>query len=334
MKKNYKQLDLAQRYRIEALLGKGFSNTEIAESIGVHKSSIGRELKRNTPKRGLYAGIYSAEMAQRKADKRERTKRRAYRITADQMDYLRDKLTKERWSPELISQRGRLEKGDFMSHEWIYLYIWKTKHSKHKRYEQDKDLHTFLRHSKRRSKRRNNKQNRGCIPCRTGIENRPKVVDKRKRYGDYEVDFMMGKYHKPGLIVLTDRASLKTRLIKTKTKNAKVVAKKIVRALLKEKDLLKTTTFDNDLGFASHQFIAKALGVKTYFTRPYTSQDKGTVENRIGVIRRFFPKGTDMLTVHHSCIKAVERKLNRRPVRKFNYLTPEEKYASLVALDT
>ena len=123
MKKNYKQLDLAQRYRIEALLGKGFSNTEIAESIGVHKSSIGRELKRNTPKRGTYAGIYSAEIAQRKADERERTKRRAYRITVDQMDYLRDKLTKERWSPELISQRGRLEKGDFISHEWIYLYI-------------------------------------------------------------------------------------------------------------------------------------------------------------------------------------------------------------------
>jgi IS30 family transposase len=334
VKKTYKKLDLAQRYRIEALLDEGYSNTEIADRMGVHKSTISRELKRNTPARGVNGGIYSAERAQRKADKRERTKGRACRITDDQMDYIRDKLIKERWSPELISQRGRMERGDFMSHEWIYLYIWKTKHSKHKQYEQDKDLHTYLRHSKRRSKRRNSRQNRGCIPNRTGIENRPKVVDKRKRYGDYEVDFMMGKNHKPGLIVLTDRATLKTKLIKTNTKKAKVVAKKIIRAIQSEKTLLKTVTFDNDLGFAEHQMIAKALDLETYFTRPYTSQDKGTVENRIGVMRRFFPKGKDMTSVHHSTIKAVERKLNRRPVRKFNYLTPEEKYASLVALDT
>jgi IS30 family transposase len=319
---------------MEALLCEGYSNTEISDLIGVHKSTIGRELKRNAPARGVNAGIYSAERAQRKADERERTKRRACRITDDQMDYIRAKLIKERWSPELISQRGRMEKGDFMSHEWIYLYIWKTKHSKHKQYEQDKDLHTYLRHSKRRQKRRNSKQNRGCIPNRTGIESRPEVVDKRKRYGDYEVDFMMGKNHKPGLIVLTDRATLRTKLIKINTKKAKVIAKKIIRAIQSEKALLKTATFDNDLGFAAHQMIAKALDLKTYFTRPYTSQDKGTVENRIGVIRRFFPKGTDMTPIHHSTIKAVERKLNRRPVRKFNYLTPEEKYASLVALDT
>jgi len=92
---------------------------------------------------------------------------------------------------------------------------------------------------------------------------------------------------------------------------------------------IHTLTFDNDLAFADHQSIAKALGVKTYFTRPYTSQDKGTVENRIGVIRRFFPKGTDMRKVHHSTIKSVERKLNNRPMRKFDYLTPLEKKKSI-----
>ena len=88
---------------------------------------------------------------------------------------------------------------------------------------------------------------------------------------------------------------------------------------------IKTLTFDNDLAFAKHELIAKVLNVKTYFTRPYTSQDKGTVENRIGVIRRFFPKGTDMTKVHWNTIKSVERKLNNRPVRKFNYLSPKEK---------
>ena len=98
---------------------------------------------------------------------------------------------------------------------------------------------------------------------------------------------------------------------------------------MKSEKKIHTLTFDNDLAFADHQEIARILKVKTYFTRPYTSQDKGTVENRIGVIRRFFPKGTDMSKVHRSTIKSMERKLNNRPVRKFDYLTPLEKKKSI-----
>jgi len=162
------------------------------------------------------------------------------------------------------------------------------------------------------------------------------VVNERKRKGDYEVDLMMGSNHKPGLIVLTDRKTIETKLIKITTKQAKVIAAKIIAKLGREKTKIYTLTFDNGLEFANHQKIAKILKVKTYFTRPYTSQDKGTVENRIGVIRRFFPKGTDMSKVHHNTIKSVERKLNNRPLRKFNYLTPTEKKNSIrkVALIT
>ena len=138
----------------------------------------------------------------------------------------------------------------------------------------------------------------------------------------------MGINHKPGLIVLTDRKTIETKLIKIDTKKAKSITKKIIRKMKSEKKI-HTLTFDNDLAFADHQEIARILKVKTYFTRPYTSQDKGTVENRIGVIRRFFPKGTDMSKVHHSTIKSVERKLNNRPVRKFDYLTPLEKKKSI-----
>jgi len=136
---------------------------------------------------------------------------------------------------------------------------------------------------------------------------------------------MMGTKHRPGLIVLTDRTSIETDLIKIKTKKAEVIADKIIERLTHKSGEIKTLTFDNDLAFAYHEKIAEVLKVKTYFTRPYTSQDKGTVENRIGVIRRFFPKGTDMTKVHWNTIKSVERKLNNRPVRKFNYLSPKEK---------
>ena len=106
----------------------------------------------------------------------------------------------------------------------------------------------------------------------------------------------MGKDHKPALIVLTDRKYRTTNLIKITTKNASVIADKIIKKMKSEKDQIHTMTFDNGLEFAKHEKIAKVLGIKTYFTRPYTSQDKGTVENRIGVIRRFIPKGTD--TIH------------------------------------
>ena len=215
-----------------------------------------------------------------------------------------------------------------MSHETIYKYIWKCKHSNKRKLKKDKNLHKYLRHHNRRQKRKKSKQNRGCIQNRVSIENRPKIVNERKRKGDYEVDLMMGINHKPGLIVLTDRKTIETKLIKIDTKKAKSIAKKIIRKMKSEKKI-HTLTFDNDLAFAEHQEIARILDVKTYFTRPYTSQDKGTVENRIGVIRRFFPKGTDMRKVHYNTIKSVERKLNNRPVRKFDYLTPLEKKNSI-----
>jgi len=218
---------------------------------------------------------------------------------------------------------------DFVSHETIYKYIWKCKHSNKRKYKKDKDLHKSLRHHNRRQKRKNSKQNKGCIPERVSITKHPKIINERKRKGDLEVDLMMGSNHKPGLIVITDRKTIETKLIKITTKKAKVIAMKIIEKMKTEESKIHSLTFDNDLAFAQHQEIARLLNVKTYFTRPYTSQDKGTVENRIGVIRRFFPKGTDMSKVHHSTIKSVERKLNNRPLRKFNYLTPLEKKKSI-----
>jgi len=323
--KKYNQLNLGQRYQIECLIKLGYNKTEIANQIGCHKSTIGREMKRNTAKRGRGAGIYKAELSQRKSDLREKQKPKSKRLTKKMLCYIRKQLKEQRWSPELISEKGKEKYGDFVSPETIYSYIWACKKSNKKEYEQDKELHQYLRHNKRYSKRSKAKQNRGKIPNRTPIEQRPKLVDKRNRVGDLEIDLMMGTKHKPGLIVITDRATIETDLIRINTKKAEVIASKIIDKLKSKKQTIKTMTFDNDLAFAQHEKIAKQLNAKTYFTRPYTSQDKGTVENRIGVIRRFFPKGTDMTKVHWNTIKSIERKLNNRPVRKFNYLSPKEK---------
>ena len=327
--KKYKQLSPEQRYTIERLLSIGYNQVEIAKTINAHKSTICRELKRNVNKRGRYANEYNSIRANEKTKLRHKHKAKNVKLQQWHLDYIGKKLRNEKWSPEYVSERGKLEYGDFVSHETIYTYIWMCKSSNKRIYSQNKDLHKYLRHHKRRHKRKNNKQNKGRIPNRVSIEKRPEIVNQRKRKGDLEVDLMMGKNHKPGLIVITDRKTLETKLIKLTTKKAKVVANKIIAKLIKENSRIHTLTFDNDLAFADHQRIATLLEVKNYFTRPYTSQDKGTVENRIGVIRRFFPKSTDMSKVHHNTIRSIERKLNNRPVRKFNYLTPIEKKNSI-----
>ena len=212
-----------------------------------------------------------------------------------------------------------------MSHETIYKWIWTAKHSSHSRHRGYKGLHKHLRHQGRRQKRGNIKDNRGAITGRVGIEERPQIVGDRSRIGDIEVDLMMGKDNRSALLVMTDRVTLVTAIEKLGGKGADEVYDKMSGRLSNfSTSWIKTLTFDNGKEFAHHHRIASDLNVKTYFTRPYTSQDKGTVENRIGVIRRFFPKKTDLRGIPVKRIKEVERLLNYRPIRKFNYNNPIE----------
>ena len=182
-----------------------------------------------------------------------------------------------------------------------------------------------MKHGKRRQKRGNIKDTRGAILHRTHISERPAVIEQRKRIGDLEADLMMGKDHKSALLVLTDRTTLITMIEKLEGKTALETTQKIKKRLSRfNSSYVKTITFDNGKEFAGHHEIAKEFNIKTYFTTPYTSQEKGTVENRIGVIRRFFPKKTDLRDVTDEKIRQVELSINNRPIRKFNYLSPIE----------
>jgi len=323
--KNYKQLTFSQRYQIESLLQAGLSQTAIASILEVNKSTISRELKRNVAKRGRTAGVYKAENAQSKTALRHRDKTKQILLTESLKKRIESLLKYEKWSPELIAKRLSLESDICVSHETIYKWIWECKHSNHRKHRPYKKLYTYLKHTGRRQKRKNTKDNRGAIIGRVPISERPKVVDLRTRIGDIEVDLMMGSNHKSALLVMTDRTTLVTMLEKLQSKNAEEVYKKMKSRLTNFNSCwIKTITFDNGKEFSKHTEIAKDLNVKTYFTRPYTSQDKGTVENRIGVIRRFFPKKTDLRKVSDQRIKEVEKLLNYRPIRKFNYLNPIE----------
>ena len=334
MPKNYTHLSSEQRYQIEALIKAGKKQKEIARIIGKSESAISRELSRNIPKRGRGAKEYEAANAQRKTNLRHKLKPKKRTFSDEMRVYCRHKLITDRWSPELISVEGKKDLGEFVSHEWIYQWIWNSKKSNCKDDRDNKTLYQYLAHGRRRRKRGARRDSRGIIPNRVSIEKRPKVVEKRKRVGDIEADLMIGKNHKGALLVAIDRATLHTRLRLLKSKDSEQIHSKMKNMFSHSKINLKTITFDNDQAFAKHEDIAKDLNAKTFFTRPYTSQDKGSVENRIGIIRRFFPKKTDLTQLTHQQVHQVQEKLNNRPVRKFNYKTPNQVFSEKIALIT
>jgi len=302
------------------LLNTGHNQSEIARAIGVHRSTVSRELKRNVTNDGPAGNNYCPEAAQKFTEQRHRTKPKHQRFTETLKAQARRWLTTEKLSPELISGRWQVMGLPGVSHEAIYQWIWAGKHSGD---PQDKNLYKDLKHGAGKRRRGNRQDSRGTITGRVSIEQRPDVVEQRARLGDIEVDLMVGKAHKSALLVLTDRTTLLTKLKKVTSRKADRMATHITSQLSDiPSAFIKTLTFDNDKAFAKHQKIAKQLEADTYFTRPYTSQDKGTVENRIWVLRRFFPKGTDLRKVSKQRIKTVEQYLNFRPIRKFDYLCP------------
>lgn len=334
MSKNYTQLSLVQRYQIQSFVKAGMPQKMIAQEIGVHASTISRELSRNTAKRGRTSGEYIASNAQRRTDQRHQLKPKMVKFTEPMKEQAVKWLTNEKWSPELISVEGNKTGKCTVSTEWLYQWIWQSKHGNKRADRRFKRIYQHLKHGKRRRKRGARNDNRGIIHHRVPIDKRPKIVQKRIRPGDIEVDFMMGKNHKGALLVMTDRATLHTCLYKLKNRNSSAVSKAIIKRLSQVNYPMHTITFDNDKGFADHMLVSNTLNVDTYFTRPYTSQDKGTVENRIGQIRIFFPKKTDLSILTFDQVKRVEQLLNNRPVRKFNYKTPNQVLLEKIALIT
>ena len=333
--KNYNQLSLEQRYQIQALLKGGNTYTYIAQVLEVHKSTISREIHRNSVQSGPRKDIYDPDLAWQKTQLRHRFKAKKVVFTNEMKGTIVQWLRVKRLSPELINAEAKRLGMDMVSHETIYQWIWRMKKSRRREDSPFNNLSKYLKHGRRRRKRGRIKDSRGMITERVTIEKRPAIVKKRKRLGDYEVDLMLGKNQQSAILVITDRASIKTKIRKVQNKNSKEIAKTIINALRQEPMPVKTITFDNDKAFAMHKFIGDRLSAKTYFTRPYSSQEKGTVENRIGVLRLFFPRGkTDFRIIGNDELRSVEREINSRPVRKFNYRTPDEEYArkSKVAL--
>ena len=308
--RRYTQLTLEQRYQIQTLLKTGHRYTEMARVLGVHASTISREVRRNQGCRG-----YRPQQAHRITLARRHTKARR-RIPMETWHRV-DRLLQEEWSPEQISGWLRTGQGSSVSHEWIYQHVL------HDKWAQG-TLSRHLRCQRHRRKRYGTYSCRGQLRNRVSIEERPAVVARRARLGDWEVDTMIGKGHQQALVSLTERKSRLSLLAKVVRKSADAVATAVI-ALLKPLALpLHTLTSDNGKEFAHHERIAQALKVRFLFAHPYASWERGLNENTNGLIRQYFPKHRTFTTVTEEAIRIVMNKLNNRPRKVLGFKTPNQ----------
>jgi IS30 family transposase len=315
--RSYQQLTQSQRYQIKALLKSGQNQTEIAKIIGVHKSTISREVKRNRGQRG-----YRPKQAEGKALSRRSWDRR--RIKAETWVRVEEKI-REDWSPEQVMLWMKINRETSVSHEWIYHYIYADKRA-------GGDLHQHLRGQKKRRKRYGSNDRRGKIPKRVSIEQRSAIVDQRKRLGDWEADTVIGQKSRYALVTLVDRKSRFTLIKKIEHRTAAVTKRAIIEMLKPYKLKTRTITFDNGREFTAHQDMARELDAEMYFAHPYASWERGTNENTNGLLRQYFPKGSDFSKITDGQVKSAEKRLNTRPRKCLGARTPEMVFFNLSAV--
>jgi IS30 family transposase len=310
---SYQQLTEGKRYQISTLLAEQYSLSQIARKINVHRSTVSRELKRNTKGQD-----YHPETAHRLRCLR-RQHQRKYRINDLTIQFVRLGLEND-WSPEQISAISHQIHSP-VSHEWIYQYIANDKAS-------GGLLYKALRQGHKRYRRRQGLRHRPIAEA-TSIDQRPAVVDTRERLGDWEADTVLGKQGSGVLVTLAERKSRLYLVKRVKNKQAAVVKAAIIEMLSPYKDCVHTITFDNGGEFAGHKTIAEALGAKAYFAHPYSSWERGLNENFNGLLRQYIRKGTDLRTISDAFVSQIERKLNARPRKCLGFRQPEVVFKAL-----
>ena len=283
--------------------------------VGCHKSTISREIRRNTGLRG-----YRPKQAQRLANERKQVKHQP-RITDDTWLIVEQLLTLD-WSPEQISLWLKTFCGIAISHEWVYQFVLQDKAN-------GGDLFKHLRCQKQRRKRYGSYNRRGQLIDRISIDERPVVVDLRSRIGDWELDTIIGKGHQQAIVSLTERKSRYTLIQKVERKTAQCVSNAIIHLLSPFSDVVLTMTSDNGKEFADHKHIADKLDANFYFAHPYASWERGLNENTNGLIRQYFPKGRDFTTIAQKEINQTIDKLNNRPRKCLGIKTPNQVFLGI-----
>jgi IS30 family transposase len=287
------------------------SKSEIAKVMGRDRSTIYREVGRNTGGRG-----YRPKQAQRKAEERRLKCRREPKMDDPRLKSSVIRLLKKAWSPDQIAGWLRREfphkPEKRVSHQTIYTWI-------------AREAPELRSHLRRGGKRRKGRETRGQLTGCVSIEGRPKVVDSRRRFGDWEGDTVVSPGRRSGLVTMVDRKSGYTRIRKTASLKSATTRRAACRSLRDLPEALRRTmTLDNGKEFADHQQLAEDLELDIYFAKPYASWQRGTNEHTNGLLRQFFPKGTDFARISRHAVARAEKLLNERPRKRLDYRTPQE----------
>jgi len=311
---SYTQLTLADRIEIYSMLQRGSIEEKIALKLRRHRSTIYREMKRNSP-----YGEYRPHIAQRLSQGRRTTRGVQAKFRPEIIAWIEYGIRKK-WSPDQVRGRLFLETGLWVSTEWIYSWILKDK-------KKGGILWTHLRRANRKRRKRYGKVDHraGPIKDRVSIEKRPEIIETRSRVGDLEGDTVVGKNHRGNIITLVDRVSLKANLaLLTERKDSHRCARSIIKSVKTFGGKVHSLTFDNGSEFASHKWIKFKTGTDIYFAHPYCSYERGTNENLNGLLRQYLPKKTDFSCLKKTEVKRIEKALNERPRKTLCYLTPNE----------
>lgn len=314
-----KHLTKEQRYQIKAYLDCNKTKTYIAKALNVDKSTIGRELQRNSKKRGSYNPDFANELAT------ERKERFAInrKFTPSIEKFVRTHIEDEQWSPEQIVGYCRTHNIPMVSHERIYAYLRKDKLDGGNLY---KHLRHQLKHRKRPVSGKNN-----TIKGRVSIDDRSDIINNKERFGDWEIDLIIGKDQKGAIVTIVERttAFFLMRILPF-GKNAGELANMVIDMMLPYKEHVHSITSDNGKEFAEHQKISKKLLAEFFFAHPYSSWERGLSEYTNKLVRQYIPKKSIFNHYNDLQINEIQYKINRRPRKNLNYENPKNIFYKFV----
>lgn len=306
----HEQLTQSQRYHLYRMVKTDLKQYQMANILGVHPCTISRELRLNSGKQGNYLkNAHALTLARRKGKVKPS-------ITAEQWMRV-EYWIRQDFSPEQVSDWLEEREDIYISHEWIYQYIKKDKHNGGR-------LHSHLRGKPSHRKKYGSQWNKNVLGERMTIAERPECVNQRERYGDWEVDTMIGRQGGSVLVTLVERKSKLCRIGLAVNKTAEAVKETMLKLLGSLSRVVHTLTYDNGPEFAKHGEIDERLKSQAYFARPYCSGDRGLNENTNGLIRQYLPKRSSFDKVTQDTLNFIMHRLNNRPRKTLKVRTPNE----------
>jgi len=320
----YKHFSVEEREVIQTMWWERRSMRDIAKVLGRSHTSVSREMKKNFPRERM---VYTPRIAQNRAVEKRKERGRKERLKNEVIRKYVIEHLKRRWSPEQISLRIKIDLKETLSHEAIYQYIYhQVSPSSNLTRKECEDLRPCLRRRRRiRTPHGSRRFQRVLKPYGTSIEERPDIVNLRRRIGDWEGDTVESKNHRPGVNTLVERKTGFVFITKLKSKTSSSTIQAVSeRMKILPSRYKHTLTVDNGPENKDWSGMEKATDLKTYFAHPYCSGERGTNENTNGLIRDYFPKKTDFSMISDEEIQFVEQELNSRPRKRLKGRTPLE----------